>query len=273
MLQILPTHQRAQGELRVSLGLRDGRTVLRDLRQQGCMKARFPRVEGVHETVTLNTSGGITGGDRLETHLSVSPGAAAIFASQAAERFYRALPASAPAHIRTTLTVAPGARAEWLPQETILFEDCAADRVLSIDLAGDASVLGLETLVFGRTAMGETIRHARLRDTIRIRRDGRLILHDAIRLDGDAAVLDTKAGANANRAMATLFHVAPNAPARLDALRAACENAPAEMGVSAWNGMLIARILAPDAARLRATVTLALNLLRDGRPLPRVWMC
>jgi urease accessory protein len=273
VLQTLPRHQRAQGELRVTVGLRDGRTVLRDLRQQGCMKARFPHPIDAHETVTLNTSGGVAGGDHLETHLHVQPGAHALFASQAAERFYRALPANAPAHIRTTLTIEAGARAEWLPQESILFDSCAATRTLEIDMAEDATLLGLEALVFGRTAMGETVHAARLNDTIRIRRAGRLLLHDAIRLDGPAGVLNAKASANANRATATIFHVAPDAETRLDALRAAWEHAPAETGASAWNNMLIARILAQDAAALRATITMGLNQLRDGRPLPRVWMC
>ncbi len=273
MLQTVRAHQRAQGELRVSLGRRGTATVLRDLRQQGCMKARFPHTADHHETVTLNTSGGVAGGDHLETTLDVGAGCTATFASQAAERFYRALPGDPAAHVRTRLTVGPGATAEWLPQESILFDNCALDRRLEIDLAADASILGLETLIFGRTAMGETIHAARIRDTIRIRRAGALILHDAIRLEGPAAVLDTAAGAAANRATATIFQVAPNAESHLDALRAAWEDAPAETGASAWNGMLIARIVAPDAARLRAAVIMGLNPLRDGRPLPRVWMC
>ena len=273
MLQTLPTHQRAQGELRVRLGLRDGRTVLRDLRQQGCLKARFPHATAWHETVTLNTSGGVAGGDHLASSFHIEPGASATFASQAAERFYRALPASPPAHLRTAITLDAGASAEWLPQDSILFDTCALDRQLDIELAENSWFLGLETLVYGRTAMGETIRRAQIRDTIRVRRAGRLILHDAIRLDGDTAPLDAPAGANGNRASATLVHVAPDAESRLEPLRAAFENSPAEAAASAWNGMLIARILAPDAATLRTTLILGLAPLRDGRPLPRVWLC
>jgi urease accessory protein len=267
------THQRAQGELHVRLGRRGDATVLHDLRQQGCLKARFPRTEAWHETVTLNTSGGIAGGDRLASRFDVEPGARATFASQAAERFYRALPGDPAAEIRTTITVAPGAAAEWLPQEAILFDSCALDRRLDIGLAADAFFLGLETLVFGRTASGETLRTLRLRDTIAIRRAGRRLLHDAIRLDGTAAPLTATAGANNARAVATLVLVAPDAEARLDPLRAAWADSPVETGASAWNGMLLARLLAPDAARLRAAVIAGLTVLRDGRPLPRVWMC
>jgi urease accessory protein len=58
----------------------------------------------------------------------------------------------------------------------------------------------------------------------------------------------------------------------LDEVRAALADAP-DCGASAWNGMLIARILAADSASARRAIVAALSVLRDGRPLPRVWLC
>jgi len=267
-------HQRARGSLLVRVGLRDGRTVLRDLRQEGCLKARFPRPVGWMEAVTLNTSGGVAGGDVLDTVLAVEAGAAATFSAQAAERFYRALPDDPASAITTHMGVAAGASAEWLPQETILFDRCAVRRRLSVELAEDAWFLGVESLVFGRAAMGEKLASARVSDTIAVWRGGRLILHDAIRLSGDvAACLAGPATARGAGAVATLVHVAGDAEERLEALRAAWEGAPAEAGASAWDGMLVGRVVAADGAALRATVALGLQTLRGTRPLPRVWMC
>jgi urease accessory protein len=122
-----PTLQRAVGELRVDLRARDGRTVLEGLRQAGCLKARFPRPEHADwsSVVTLNTSGGIAGGDRLDSAFTLRTGARATIAAQAAERFYRALPSGAASQVRTHIAVADGAAVEWLPQETILFDRCA----------------------------------------------------------------------------------------------------------------------------------------------------
>ena len=252
--------------------LRDGRTVLDDLRQEGCLKARFPRAVAWTEAVLLNTSGGVAGGDRLTTRLAVGQGAQASFATQAAERFYRALPADPPSRVRTLLSVGPRASAEWLPQETILFDRCAVDRVLDIDLAPDSWFTGVEMLVFGRHAMAEQVLSGRVCDTIRIRRDGELLLHDAIRLHGAvASLLDRPAIGGGARAVATLVHVAPDAEKRLDEVRAALDGLQA--GASAWRGMLMARILAADGACLRAAVVASLACLRAGRPLPRVWMC
>jgi len=269
---VLLTHQRAQGQLVVTLKQRDGVTVLGDLRQDGCMKARFPRPVDWTEAVMLNSSGGVAGGDRLSATLRVQSGARGCFAAQASERFYRALPDDAPAHVRTHLTIEAEAAAEWLPQESILFDRCALDRRLDVDMAAGAWFLGVETLVFGRAAMGETVRTARLRDTIRIRHAGRLLLHDAIRAEGDVARLlaRTAIGAGAG-AIATLVMVAPEAASRIDTLRAAL--APFDAGASAWNGMLVARIVAPDGAAVRAGIVASLTTLRDGRAMPRVWQC
>nr|WP_294546857.1 urease accessory protein UreD [uncultured Rhodopila sp.] len=266
--------QRAVGELRVGVKRYEDRTVLDDLRQAGCLKARFPRrvVSGWMDVVTLNTGGGVAAGDRLDVAVAAAAGCQVTVSAQAAERFYRALDRDAPSRVRTSLTLAAGAALEWLPQETILFDNCALDRRLELDMAADARFLGVETLVFGRAAMGETVRQAWLRDLIQVRRGGALLLHDAIRLDGavDGLLARAAIGKGA-RALATVVSVAPDAERLLDPLRQALGTA--EAGASAWNGMLIARILGPDGACVRRSVVAALDVLRESRPLPRVWLC
>jgi urease accessory protein len=170
--------------------------------------------------------------------------------------------------------VEEGAAAEWLPQETILFDRCALNRVLTVDLAEESWFLGVESLVFGRAAMGELVQRGEISDTIRVRRGGRLVLHDAIRLSGAVdATLARPAVARGANAVATILHIAPNAPARLEEIRESLANTPAECGASAWDGMLVARILAESSAALRTAVIAGLEILRDGRPLPRVWCC
>ena len=266
--------QRAQGELRITWRDRDGTTALADLRQDGCLKARFPRPTGWAEAVMLNSSGGVAAGDQLRLRLEVGANAKATFTAQAAERFYRARPTDPPATLHTTLTLADHAAAEWLPQETILFDQSALTRTLSIDLAESSWFLGVETLVFGRALMGETVHHLRLRDTITLRRAGKLALHDAIRLEGPTApVLAARASTNGAIATATLIHAATGAATMLEPLRAAFAEAPAQAAASTWNNLLVARLVAPDSATLRTTIVAALAILRDSRPLPRVWSC
>jgi urease accessory protein len=289
--------QRAVGELRVAVKRFGSETVLDELRQVGCLKARFPRriVSGWMDVVMLNTGGGVAGGDRLDVSVTVGVGGQATVAAQAAERFYRALAADAASRVRTRLTVAAGGALEWLPQETILFDRCAMDRRLEVDLARDARFLGVETLVFGRAAMGERVRLGSVRDLIRVRRGGELLLHDAIRIDGEIDAMLQRAAVGAGAAVvATVVYVAPDASDRLQAVRSSWVTEPAAVGsssgpdlirpsahegpftevaASAWNGMLVARILGPDGASVRGKVIAALTVLREARPLPRVWLC
>jgi len=274
--------QRAVGALRVGVRVRDGRTVLDGLYQAGCLKARMPRAQLADwcDIVMMNTSGGIVGGDALASSFQMQGGARATLAGQAAERFYRAMPGSV-ASVRTRIEQAEGAMAEWLPQETILFDGCSLDRRLEVELAEGAWFLGVESLVFGRAAMGEQVERAWLRDAVRIRRGGRLVLSDAVRLEGEVSALLRRGSIAAGaRAVATVWHVAADAEARVEGLRTALGTPPPlrgrgvlECGVSAWDGMVVARILAADGAILRDAVVAALRVLRDDRPLPRVWLC
>src|SRR4051812_49851801 len=68
--------QRAVGELRVGVERSGEQTVLDDLRQAGCLKARFPRrVEsGWMDVVTLNTGGGVAAADRLDVAVAAGGG-------------------------------------------------------------------------------------------------------------------------------------------------------------------------------------------------------
>lgn len=266
--------QRARGRLAIGFRSREaGKTALSRLYQQGCLKARFPRPASSEPpcAVLVNSSGGVAPGDRLEISVSLEEGAAATIAGQAAERFYRAAPNSPPARLRHHLSVGPGAALEWLPQEAILFDRAALDRSLTIDLSPDASLLALEAIVFGRRAMGEEVRSGFLRDRLSVRQAGRLILEDTLRLEGPiAATLDRPAIAAGARALATILHIGPAAD--LAALRA-LSLPRVEAGASAFDGLLLVRLLAHDGAALRAALIAALAILRPGRPLPRVWLC
>jgi urease accessory protein len=254
------------GRLDLAFRQEGGRTRLERLYQQGCLKARLPRGQGV-EAVALNISGGLVGGDALATELTVGPGAAVTFTTQAAERAYRS--PGAPARVATRLCVEAGARLHYLPQEMILFDGFALCRRLEVELHADAEFLGVESLVFGRQAMGETIRAGRLDDRIALRRHGRLLWRDVTRLEGAIAAQLGRAGIGAGaRAMACIFAAGPGVEAKLPALRAALAGAVA--GASWRGGALLGRILARDAAELRDLLARALLALRGG-DLPRIW--
>jgi urease accessory protein len=244
--------------------------VLAKLRQQGCLKARFPRThQDAMEAVLINTSGGVTDGDQLDVTLHVAEDSELTLSTPSAEKIYRALPNTQAARMVTHATVEAGARLDYLPQETLLFEGCALDRTLQIDLHPNGCFLGVDALILGRIFSGETLTTARLRDTLQIRRGHRLVLHDGVRLQGNVSTkLRAAAAAGEARAIATIVFVAPQAETSIEAVRDALHGA--EAGASAWDGMLLARLVAEDGQALRRLVVAVLGRLRE-KPLPRLW--
>jgi urease accessory protein len=269
-----PGPQRARGELRLAFEAKSGGARLIEAYQSGCLHARLPRVHAGESpcAVLINTGGGVTGGDRLTQSIRWGAGACAAVATQAAEKIYRST--GEDADISTRIAVAAGAHAEWLPQEAILFDRARLSRRMEVDLDEGADFLGVEAVILGRSAMGETVREAALRDSWRIRRGGRLVYADIQKLDGPVDRLMDRAALGAGaRAMAVIVHASTRAAALLEAVRGALEGAAGRAAASSWNGLLVARFLAPDGQTLRHDLIPALAALRGGRALPRVWSC
>ncbi|PWJ20472.1 urease accessory protein [Jannaschia seohaensis] len=252
--------QRVRGQALVRLT----RSGLADLRQQGSAKAMLPRTDDPDpEVVFLNTAGGVTGGDRLDYALTLGAGARATGATQTAERAYRAT-GDAPGVVATQIALDAEAHLDWLPQEVILFEGAYLRRETEVALAPGATFLGVESVILGRAAHGETVTRARLDDLRSIRREGRLIHQEHLCL-GPETLADPMAR-GAHRAFATLIYLAPDAADRLENVRSALG---ADGYASAWDGRLVAR-LAGSPAPLRRALIRAIVSLR-GRPIPRVW--
>src|SRR6056297_1831287 len=192
--------QRVKGRAGARIGA-SGR--LKDLYQQGSAKVLLPKMHGrAPEVVFLNTAGGVTGGDRLSYSLDVEDGAAAVGTTQTAERGY--LSARGRGRIEARLTVGAGGRLHWLPQEMILFDGAALDRQVTVEMAGDAECLMLETLVLGRAAMGERLSRLTLRDRREVIRDGVPAMVEAISLDDADLSRSGPAGLNGAVALSTL---------------------------------------------------------------------
>jgi urease accessory protein len=257
--------QRSQGKGSLTFKIRDGRTVLDRLYEDGCAKIRFSEPD---EAILINTAGGLTGGDSLSWSVKVPAYGEATVTTQASDKVYRAI-GSTVARVATKLAVGPGARLHWLPQETILFSQSAIERIFDVELAANSSFLAVESLVFGRLAMGEVMQHAEIHDRWRVTRDHRLVHAEDLRIAGTATDLLARTAIGAyNTAFATLLLVCPNAEGYVDATRTAIGEAG---GASAFDGKLLARIAASNAYELRKTVVAAIGALSGGRALPKVW--
>jgi urease accessory protein len=260
--------------------IRDGSGVTRVARlfQRTPCRVLFPRSEPGEPlgVVLLTTSGGLTGGDRLDIAVEAGDGVCVTATTQAAEKIYRAT--GRDACIDVAITAMPGSWLEWLPQETILFDGARLVRRTRVEVTPGARFLGCELAVFGRSARGERFLRGRLHDAWRVSRGGRLVWADALHLDGDVgAALAHPAGFDGAGACATVIYAADEAGEQLGNARGLLETAVSRCGVTVVNGILLARFLAREAAEVRADVMAycaGLRAVVAGLPrrLPRVWL-
>jgi len=261
---------RARGSVTFDVHLVEGVTRRRQLHESGSLRVRFPspEAEGL-SAVFVNTAGGVAGGDRFDIDIAAGEGARLTLTTAAAEKIYRA--ESSPAQLNISLKAAAGSHLGWLPQETILFDRARVSRKIDIDLANSASLLLCEIVVFSRAAMGERMLQGEFVDRWRIRRGGRLIFAETIRLDGDiGAKLASPAIAKGGVAIGTAL-IVPGDEALVERIRTLSESFGGEVGISAWNGFAMARFCAQDAARLRADMMAVLGRA-SGSALPRLWL-
>jgi len=256
---------RARGTIALAVAAADGVTRRTRVHESGSLRVRFPNTQDGLEAVIVNTGGGMTGGDEFSVGIDVAEGAHLVAGTAAAEKIYRSTGPDTAMNVR--LSVGEGGRLAWLPQETILFDRARLKRRIGVDLAEDASLVMAEAIVFGRAAMGEQNTQGFWADTWRVRRGGRLAFAENVRLDGDiTAKLARRACANGAIALATVL-IAPADDRMLEAVRAL--DFAGEAGVSAWNGIAVARLVARDGASLRRDLVALLAGL--GQPVPRLW--
>ncbi|AWM03469.1 urease accessory protein UreD [Bradyrhizobium amphicarpaeae] len=260
---------RARGAVRFDVHARDGVTRRGVLHESGSLRVRFPSPEGEGLSgVFVNTAGGVAGGDSFEIDIAAGERSRLTLTTAAAEKVYRAPGAAAQFNI--SLKIAAGAHLGWLPQETILFDRARVHRSFDIELDETASLVLCEIVVFGRTAMGERMEQGEFVDRWRLRRGGRLVFAETVRLDGNiGAKLGRSAVAKGGAAIGTAL-VVPGDEALVERIREASDSFSGEVGISAWNGFAMARFCAQDAARLRADMMAV--LARTGAALPRLWL-
>jgi urease accessory protein len=258
---------RARGRIALRVAAGSGCSHRTKVYEDGSLRVRFPNVAAsALEAVIVNTGGGMTGGDCFSIELAVDEGAELVAGTVAAEKIYRST--GPDSEMTTHLRVGARGRLAWLPQETILFDGARLSRRIEIDLDETASLLMTEAVLFGRAAMGEVVQAGLFTDRWRLRRGGKLVFAENARLNGAiAGKLLEPAVAAGGIALATVL-VAPGNDLELAAVRAL--DFVGEVGISAWNGIAVARLVARDGATLRRDLMALLSAL--GQSVPRLWL-
>jgi urease accessory protein len=280
-----PEQGHAPWQASLSLRFADdhGTTRLVERRHSGPLrvqKALYPEGGAVCHAIVVHPPGGVVGGDQLALNAAVGEGARAFLTTPGAAKWYKANGKVSRQSVR--LQAGAGASIEWMPQETIFFDDAHVELEQDITLAADASFIGCEILCMGRRASGESFRSGRVVQRTRIRHGARLLWWEqgALTPDGVASPL----GMDGYSVCATLLAVGAPLPAGVLAqLRSGGAEAVAvagaggaSFGATQMKGLLCVRHLGHDSEAAREIMLAAWRTLRPhllGRAAfdPRSW--
>ena len=217
----------------------------------------------------LNPTGGVLGGDRLETRVEVGAGSRVCLSTPSATRVYRS--AGAPAIQRVTARVGKGAWLEFMPDHVIPSPGARLIQSLDLHLAPGASAILCDAWSVGRAARGEAWVFD-LFDSGMVASDAEgLLFKDRLVLHGGRG-WSALGGAEGMAYVASVLCVAPSHP-RLAGLAEALADVLASSAIEARSGVtplarggVLVRILAPSAPAMQWAIGATWAACRD-----RLW--
>ena len=272
------THGAWQAHLRLGFALHDGVSRLVERTHSGPLRVQkplYPEGGAVCHAIIIHPPGGVVGGDQLAVDATVGDGAHAFLTSPGAAKWYRANGHVSGQHV--VLRAGAGAAIEWLPQESIFFDQSCVRLRHTVDLAPDASYIGCDIVCLGRSASGETFNEGSIRQHVQIRRGGKLLWWEQGVLVAGGALMASPLGLAGHTVCATLIAVgASAAPAVVAALREIKVPAGALFGATQMKSLVVVRLLCGDSEAARRIMLAAWQLLRPamlGRAavVPRIW--
>lgn len=271
-------HGAWQAQLRLGFALHDGVSRLVERTHSGPLRVQkplYPEGDAVCHAIIIHPPGGVVGGDQLAVDATVGKGAHALLTSPGAAKWYRANGHISGQHI--VLRAGSGAAIEWLPQESIFFDQACVRLRHEVELAPDASYIGCDIVCLGRSASGEVFNTGSISQQVQIRRGGKLLWWEQGVLAGGGALMASPLGLAGNTVCATLIAVGmPVSPDVLAAVRGIAVPAGAAFGATHMKSLVVVRLLCGDSEAARRVMLAAWQLLRPamlGRDavVPRIW--
>jgi urease accessory protein len=213
----------------------------------------------------LTPTGGMLGGDRLDMHVRVEPGAQVCLTTASATKVHPA--ADVPAEQSLLIELAPGSALEYLPEPTILFRAARWRQRIVVHRAPDSRLLLAEGWSAGRIARQEVFQFSHLEATLEVYTAARLALFDRMRID-TATYPHQRLGLWGGRPhLLTMYLLQEHPPSQtwLQTLRADLTDHPALAGASRLEAAgVVVRILGDEAEAVTHASDLLWRHVREG---------
>lgn len=131
------------------------------------MRSLYPEGPSICHTVIVHPPGGLVEGDDLAVSVDVARGAHALLSTPGATRFYGNHSGQVAAQ-RVRVSVASGARLEWLPLEAIAYPACLAENALDMDIEPGGYAMAWDITALGLPQAGQPFEAGRFRQRMRV---------------------------------------------------------------------------------------------------------
>jgi urease accessory protein len=220
----------------------------------------------------INQTAGLFGGDEMNVHVKVEPGASVLLSSPSAARFHPSRGREITLDQR--FDVQAGARLDVYPEISIPQRDSCALQRTQFDVEPGGELLYLETVAPGRVASGEAFAFSRFAWRTDVRLAGRLIHRERTALTpGDVSMAGLRSFSPADYYGGLLVISPVSEKWEMDFAHEAGGLSREGLAVGATRltaGGWSMRVLAADALRLRSAIARLRELVYAGlrRPLP-----
>ncbi len=255
-----------------------GRTVLGLNRHQGPLMVQrpfYPEGDRACHLYILHPPGGVVAGDGLNISVNLRTGARALITTPAAGKVYRS--PGPQARVEQSLSVERGAALEWLPLETIVYDQARAHLITRVDLSGDAAYVGWEILCLGLPASGQPYRAGQVRQDLEVWQEGQPLVLERGGYQGGSPALEAPWGLGGRLVSGTILASGGHGEL-LAAVRAGAQEVgqPGQFAATLVSGMLVCRYLGWEAESCRRYFLRAWEIIRPavlGLPAcpPRIW--
>ncbi len=266
--------QRCVGYVNTILERNDkGVIFLKKHREQGNLKARLiNNYNRNDELIIINTAGGLTSGDCNFNSVEIKNNIVLNITTQSMEKIYKCKNLFSYAY--TNIKVGSNSYVSWMPLETIFFNEGKLRRRINVDLDKSSHFLGIETIIFGRKAMGEIINKGELNDAWQIYKDGKLIYSDFNKINGNInnKILNPFI-LKGNNIICNIIYTGNNIKSYSKKLLNYLKNSNYFSGISLVNEILVIKVLAKDILEIRNFLDDLILIFDNNFNLPKIWSC
>jgi len=205
MMQAAKSHSLWHAQLSLEFENRAQRTVITNRKHSGPLviqKPFYPEDEVCH-VYLLHPPGGLVGGDRLNLDVRLHENSHALITTPGAAKFYRS--AGLVAQQIQTFDLDSDSLLEWLPQETIAFNDTNASIHTTVNLHPNAKFIGWEIACLGRKASNELFNAGTLEQRLKVLIDDKPLLIERALFQGGSEILSSAWGLANHPAVGTMI--------------------------------------------------------------------